>query len=112
HNIESHWPQLRPFTGGAYQTVVKRWSDLLREALVPPTCCVSSERVDGKGTCCATLKVSWRDPSTVARDDRRVFPFRPLRIAFAWWIGNLRRYYDANQNLARLPLSSRRDLAR
>ena len=32
HNIESHWPQLKPFTGGAYQAVVKRWSDLLREA--------------------------------------------------------------------------------
>jgi len=30
--IDSHWPELRPLTGGAYQTVVEQWISLLREA--------------------------------------------------------------------------------
>src|SRR2546430_17232367 len=67
-----------------------------------------------------TFKVMQRDPAqpshkatarqaTVARDDQCVFPFPPLRIAFAWGIGTL-RLYEPNQNLARLSLSTRRDL--
>jgi hypothetical protein len=31
-HIESHWPELKPLTGGAYDKVVEQWSDLLREA--------------------------------------------------------------------------------
>ena len=30
-HIESHWPELKPFAGGAYRAVVERWSGLLRE---------------------------------------------------------------------------------
>ena len=30
--IESHWPELKSLTGGAYLKVVERWSELLREA--------------------------------------------------------------------------------
>ena len=32
NHIDSHWPELRPLTGGAYGSVVKRWADLLEEA--------------------------------------------------------------------------------
>ena len=31
-HIESHWPELRPLTGGTFPKVVERWSELLREA--------------------------------------------------------------------------------
>ena len=31
-HIESHWPELKSLTGGAYPAQVKRWSELLREA--------------------------------------------------------------------------------
>ena len=30
--IDSHWPELKPLTGGAYLAQVKRWTDLLEEA--------------------------------------------------------------------------------
>ena len=30
--IDSHWPELRSLTGGAYDTEVERWGELLREA--------------------------------------------------------------------------------
>jgi hypothetical protein len=30
--IDSHWPELRSLTGGAFPKVVERWTDLLREA--------------------------------------------------------------------------------
>ena len=30
-HIESTWPELIPYTGGAYHAVVERWSELLRE---------------------------------------------------------------------------------
>jgi len=30
-HIESTWSELKPYTGGAFETVVKRWSELLRE---------------------------------------------------------------------------------
>ena len=30
-HIESTWPELRPYTGGAYRAVVERWSELLQE---------------------------------------------------------------------------------
>lgn len=33
NHIDTHWPELRYFTGGSYEAVVKQWSDLLREAL-------------------------------------------------------------------------------
>jgi hypothetical protein len=31
-HIESHWPELKSLTGGAYSRVVEQWSELLREA--------------------------------------------------------------------------------
>jgi hypothetical protein len=31
-HIESTWPELKPFTGGAYHALVKEWSELLRQA--------------------------------------------------------------------------------
>ena len=31
-HIESHWPELKSLTGGAYHAVVEQWSELLREA--------------------------------------------------------------------------------
>jgi hypothetical protein len=31
-HIESTWPELKPYTGGAYDTEIKRWSELLRQA--------------------------------------------------------------------------------
>ncbi|HSP45643.1 MAG TPA: hypothetical protein VLO30_06595 [Chthoniobacterales bacterium] len=30
--IDSHWPELKPLTGGAYLAEVKRWTELLEEA--------------------------------------------------------------------------------
>ena len=30
--IDSDWPELKPFTGGAYLEQVKRWDELLEEA--------------------------------------------------------------------------------
>ena len=30
--IESHWPELKSLTGGAYLSEVKRWTELLEEA--------------------------------------------------------------------------------
>jgi hypothetical protein len=30
--IDSHWPELKPLTGGAYLAQVKRWTELLEEA--------------------------------------------------------------------------------
>src|ERR1041385_7776192 len=32
NTLESHFPELKPFSGGAYQAVAKRWSDLLQDA--------------------------------------------------------------------------------
>ena len=31
-DIESHWPELKSLTGGAYDTLVEQWSELLEEA--------------------------------------------------------------------------------
>ena len=31
-HIESHWPELKPLTGGAYKEMTEQWSNLLREA--------------------------------------------------------------------------------
>lgn len=31
-HIESTWPELKPYTGGAYHAVMERWFELLREA--------------------------------------------------------------------------------
>jgi hypothetical protein len=31
-HLESHWPELKPLTGGAYEKMVEQWSNLLREA--------------------------------------------------------------------------------
>lgn len=31
--IDSEWPELKPFAGGAYPTMVRRWRELLQEAL-------------------------------------------------------------------------------
>jgi hypothetical protein len=33
NHIDSHWPELKPLTGGAFQPLVSQWRELLKEAM-------------------------------------------------------------------------------